>query len=319
MKLPIRWIISTITLMTLLAPLGPVAGEGASVPGSVLDRHLSGNQSALFTNDAYTVEVDCDFDDNDNRTECEFSAVASRDASDVLRLTVPAELVCADVLDGDDHPVRLEDGQRGYASDEDDDELDLEIEGRVTTTGTAVYWVATIGKVVPAEGPALRCHPASEVQPSPQVPSTVTTPGPTVEAVEEAQTPATSATDTSATSQENATGTLVVATFACTNVPEDTRTFDWFGECTPGAGPLGFNIDNVNDTRMGERAVGTDGNTGEAVFEDVPSGTYKLSSGRGEPAWCHATSDSVNEDGHVVIEGGAHVTVWAFYCEAAAS
>jgi len=33
-----------------------------------------------------------------------------------------------------------------------------------------------------------------------------------------------------------------------------------------------------------------------------------------DAAWCHAESDSVNADGHVVVEAGQRSSVWIFNC-----
>lgn len=252
------------------------------------DVNGDGTNPVVAAAEDYTVETECEFDDDDNITKCEFSGIAPDDASDIGRLTVPADALCAEVLDGDFVFIAPDSGMSatGYASEEDDDKLKLELHGEVTTAGTTTYWVSTIGSVIPAEGPALRCDPLEF-----SLTSATVTPTPPV-----------------------TTGTLVVATYTCENVPEDTSTFDWFGMCVPGSGPLGFTLSSTDVNAAAQHAAGTDASTGEATFNRITPGTYQLTSA--DASWCHAKSDRVNAQGEVVIRAGEQATVWTFYCGA---
>ncbi len=98
------------------------------------------NSWEVSATEGYRVETECDVDDDDDTTECEFSGIAPSNASDIDRITVPADGVCTEVIDGDFVFVDAASGAgvTGYMSKDDDDELELELVGRVTTTGTIV-------------------------------------------------------------------------------------------------------------------------------------------------------------------------------------
>jgi hypothetical protein len=49
-------------------------------------------------------------------------------------------------------------------------------------------------------------------------------------------------------------------------------------------------------------------------FGGLPPGIYRLEQTNGD--WCHAESNSVNEQGDVIVEAGALATVWIFHCAA---
>jgi hypothetical protein len=245
------------------------------------------NSREVSATEGYRVEVECDVDDDDDTTECEFSGIAPSDASDIDRITVPADAVCAEVIDGDFVLANAQSGAgvTGYMSEDDDDELELELVGRVTTTRTMTYWVTTSDGVFPAEGPGLRCYQAQGAV------ATVTPPPPTPEVT---------------------TGTLAVAVYSCGNVPDDTSMFDWFAECVPGSDPIGFLLTPSGENAVDRYTTESDA-TGEAAFEMLDPGTYRLEAI--DRLWCHATSDRVTSDSEVVVRAAEQTTVWTFYCD----
>lgn len=254
------------------------------------------NGREVSSSGGYRVEVECDVDDDDDTSECEFSGIAPSDASDIDRITVPADVVCAEVIDGDFVLVNAQPGAgvAGYMSDDDDDELELELHGRVTTAGTMTYWVSTSDGVFPAEGPGLHCHQAQG-------------------AVSDLGAMATAATATPpAPTPEVTTGTLAIAVYSCDNVPDDTSMFDWFAECAPGSDPIAFLLTPSGETAVDRYTTESDA-TGEAAFEMLEPGTYRLEAI--DTLWCHATSDRVTSDSEVVVQAAEQTTVWTFHCD----
>ena len=59
----------------------------------------NGHQAVVGASGGYAVEAECEFDADEDRTDCEFPGVAPDEASDIDRVTVPAEVVWAEVLD----------------------------------------------------------------------------------------------------------------------------------------------------------------------------------------------------------------------------
>jgi hypothetical protein len=231
----------------------------------------------------FRVEVLCEFSPAAGVTECAFTGMPPAGYAGPAVFLVPVELACAAVVGGQyayaaPDPVI---GLNGFRPTGSEGWLTLDLDGVVTPSGTATYWFQTPSGVVPATGPGLACAPAPTAPaPTPQPTSTVT-PVPT-------------------------TGSLLVRTLACVGVPEDRSGYDWFGQCdrlTYHLAPAGMQVTPPPVPNV----------PAEALFEDVPPGTYELEA-MGF-TWCHAESDNVNSDSQVIVAAGARTTVWIFLCQ----
>lgn len=274
-------------------------------PDGIDEDNPGRNQPGVVVSGGYLIEVDCDFDEDDNVTECDISADDTWDVPDVDRLTVPAEAVCADVLDGKFVHLAPETGAEvtGFASEEGDDDLELVMSGRVAVDGTASYQVTTVDGVIPVEGPGLVCDPAGAVETAPPQMSTAT---------ETATAAAPSPTPTQPPSTPvPTTGSLSVVTYTCTDVPEDRTDFDWFERCGRGADPMTFSLTSAGST--GKDAITLQTDSGEVTFEELEPGEYELDAV--DASWCHATSDNVTAESTLVVEAGATTRVWLFMCD----
>lgn len=237
----------------------------------------------------YRVDASCKAKgkDGDEISSCEFRAVAPEGAEKVTRVIVPEDAVCADVVGGDyeQAKVRAGEGLNGYASKPDKDKLTLELDGDVTTGGTATYWIVTGTGLFPAEGPTLECGGAVALDLQTSTPRPTSTPE---------------------------TGTLAVVVAASADVPADTSGFDWFGQCQPAGDGAEYRVTEVTDDGM-QAWMATPDTEGTALFESLPPGEYRLET-MGGP-WCHAASNRVTAESAVVIEAGERTSVYVFLCE----
>ncbi len=244
----------------------------------------------------YLVDVACEPVDA-GATACTFTAFAPEGGKKVGFLQVPAENLCAGVLDTDAKYADPEPHTQlaGYASSGGDREtVTIVLDGPVATAGTAIYWIKAASAVFPVTGPGLRCDLAADAA----------TDSPATATVRFDVTPA--ATETSST------GTVAVAVLSCAGVPADTSDFDWFGECPPGADqPRDFTL--APSDGGAPPVTATTDETGEAMFADVAPGDYRLDLVDG--SWCHAVSDRVTADSEVVVEADATSTIWIFVCD----
>ena len=276
-------------------------GDDSDNPGQGNDR----DQPGVVVTGTYTVEVDCDFDDDDNVTECDISADDARDAPDIGRVIIPEEAVCAEVLAGKFVYLGPDAGANvtGYASEEGDDDLALEMRGRVTTSGTITYWISTIDGVFPAEGPGFQCDQASTDTTAPTAPSTATEESPAAQ-------PSPTPTEPPSTPAPT-TGSLAVVTYTCTDVPEDRTGYEWFGMCQRGAGAMTFSLTPPGGTE--KDALTMESENGAVTFEQLEPGEYQLDAV--DASWCHATSDNVTAESGLVVDAGKTTTVWLFMCD----
>lgn len=237
----------------------------------------------------YRVDVSCKAKDKDGGETgtCEFRAVTPEGAEKPTRVIVPEDAVCADVVGGDYEQVevRAGEGLNGYASKSDKDKFTLELDGDVSTSGTAAYWIVTGAGLFPAEGPALECGGAAALELTGSTPES--TPAPE-------------------------TGTLAVVVATCADVPADTSGFDWFGQCQPGGKGEEYRLTEASGDGMQAWMATPDGE-GTALFETLPPSEYRLET-MGE-AWCHAASDHVTADSTVIIEAGQRTSVYVFLCD----
>ena len=232
----------------------------------------------------FRVEVLCAFSADAGMSECAFTGMPLSSVTGDVSFLVPVDVVCAGLAGGqfeyvDPDPTIQLSGFRPVGSER---WLTLILEGVVAPSGTATYWFQTDAGVFPATGPALACTPApAGADPTPPPVTPTVTPEPS-------------------------TGTLVVSTHTCTDVPENRSGYDWFGQCAPLAYQL---------VAVGTPGAATPETTvpAESIFEELAPGMYDL--GSLGFTWCHARSDNVTSESEVVIEAGARTTVWIFLCD----
>jgi hypothetical protein len=234
----------------------------------------------------YRIEIACEYDDGLDQTSCVITGVAPEGGKKVGHFDIPADSVCAEVIDGDFAFVDPDPHTdvNGYSSRGNKAEITLIMRGEVTVAGTATYWFKVASDVFPATGPGLSCVPPSEEQ-----------------------LPASSPTATS----EPATGSLVVTTYTCVDVPEQRTGFDWFGGCHLFDGSVSYELVSVASGAAYTDTASVTA-TGELTFDSLEAGTYQLT--RNDVSWCHAESDNVNSEGEVIISPGERTNVWIFTC-----
>lgn len=240
----------------------------------------------------YAVEVQCEPHVDGSSTTCSFTGIPPADGKDLGYVVLPQEEACAEVIGGQFEYVDPDPNTRvtGYKSQGDEGMLILVLGGEVTPAGAATYWFKTGVGTFPATGPGLSCEesPADFV----------------LNATNEAVDGTAVAT--------NATGSLMADIYSCTDVPEDTTNFDWFGACDPEGGVHEFTLAEVRGAA--EPRTSESDASGDVVFESLAPGSYSLEII--DTMWCHAVSDSVTAEGKVVVEAGKRATVWGFICEA---
>jgi hypothetical protein len=235
------------------------------------------------------VEADCVFAGKSNTTTCTFTAAAG--TGTVSSIALPASALCTEVVDGDYEDVDLganvrptgtATGLKSTKSEGGSAVVTLVLAGEVAVAATATYWCETDGAVlVPVTGPGLSCE-------APMTPT---------------------ADDVS-----DSTGAVVVVTYAC-DVADADADIDWFDTCTTQGEAMTFRLSRTEDgTPDAGETQPTDGD-GRCSFRQLRPGTYQLEST--DDAWCHAESDSVDDQGNVLVRAGKRATVWVFYCTAA--
>lgn len=272
---------------------------------------------------AYSVEVECTASTDANRTECTFATVAPAGGKKVSHLVIPDDVVCVGVRGGDflavdPDPLTNAAGYRATGRGP----WQLVLDGEVTTSGSATYWLRAANSVFPATGLGLSCatpaavpETAATATSDATVKATTESVSPTIPVTLEVTREAAGATFTPVPSPTIpaatpiVTGAVLVNTYACTGVPVDTSTFDWYGACEPG-GSHRFVL--APDGGGGLLAADTV-KAGEASFVDLTPGLYDLDDVNDR--WCHAESDAVTAEGKVEVTAGAETTVWLFYCD----
>lgn len=232
------------------------------------------------------VEADCVYSGEMRRTTCTFVAAAGEGT--VASVAVPASMLCAEIVGGDFAEVDLGANARpettGLKSTRTEGEtavVTLELSGEVAVAATATYWCEVEDAVViPVTGPGLRCE------------DTVATP---------------------ANDVDDSNGAVVVQTYAC-DVAADATDVDWFDVCGAPTAEVTFRLSRPDGEDWVEVETQPTDADGLCRFGQLPPGTYQLEQADG--IWCHAESDSVDEQGNVVVEAGVRATVWVFSCAA---
>ena len=107
------------------------------------------------------------------------------------------------------------------------------------------------------------------------------------------------------------TGALTVYKFACP-VTTPPANFDWYGRCDPQGQGVGFNLSMWDGAQFVPVMTATTDNDGILRFTRLQPGTYDLK--EVNATWCHAESDSVDAQGHVIVSAGKRASVWIFDC-----
>ncbi len=230
------------------------------------------------------IEAKCAYSGEMRRTTCDFSATAG--GGQVQSLTVPQDILCADVLGGDFEEVDL--GTIGQPSDiglkstrqeEGVAVVTIELDGEVTTADTATYWCETErGELVPVTGPGVRCG----------------------------ESPAPTSVDVS-----TSTGAVVVHALSC-DIVSPGADVSWFETCQLPATQATFQLSALDGEAGVDIGPQSADASGVCRFGQLSPGVYRLEQTNG--VWCHAESDSVDAQGNVVVESAGVSTVWIFNC-----
>ena len=298
----------TLVLMLTVLVTGPVFasnGEPAAFvnPGRVGEQHDAKVQplkekkakkekpdkakgKPIKQTEDYGIEIDCEYDDNLDQTTCVVSGVVPEGGKKIGHFDIPADSICAEVIDGDFDIVDPDahTDVTGYSTRGNEASITLILHGEVTVSGTSTYWFKVANDIFPATGPGLSCTTPGDEQGGPATP------------------PATS---------EPSAGSLVVTTYSCTDVPEQRDEFDWFGGCHPLDGSVAYDLISI-ESGAARSDTGSSTATGELTFAPLDAGTYELT--LVDDTWCHAESDNVNSVGEVIVAEGQPTNVWIFMC-----
>ncbi|MGH2615326.1 MAG: MSCRAMM family protein, partial [Thermomicrobiales bacterium] len=107
------------------------------------------------------------------------------------------------------------------------------------------------------------------------------------------------------------TGAITVYKYACP-VTVPGASFDWFARCDPQGQGVRFSLAVLEADQFVPVVSGATDGDGILRFTRLQPGTYELT--EVDAIWCHAESDSVNKNGHVVVEAGERASVWIFNC-----
>jgi hypothetical protein len=234
------------------------------------------------------IEVDCAYSGEMRSTSCTFTAAAGGGA--VASVIVPEAVLCAEVTGGDFEEVTLsaaagssgsDKGLKSTRAENATAVVTVEMDGEVTTAATATYWCETDrAGIIPVTGPGLRC-------------------------AESAETPVANVSDS--------TGAVVVHTYVCDLASPHADTV-WFDVCAMMTTQATFQLTRVDGEAATDVETQSTDAGGISRFEQLSQGTYRLE--QIDSDWCHAESDSVNEQGDVIVEAGTMATVWVFHCAA---
>jgi len=230
------------------------------------------------------IAAECLYSGELRRTKCTFAATAGD--GNVSSLTVPKSGLCADVVGGDFEEVEFGASAQptgtGLKSTRQEDGaavVFIELDGEVTTAATATYWCETDHTgLVPVTGPGVRCE------------ETLTSP---------------------ANDNPDSTGAVVVYAYSC-DVASVGVEIDWFDVCQVPATQATFQLERVDDENVVVNATQSADASGGYRFEALAPSIYRIEQTNGD--WCHAESNSVNEQGNVVVIAAEVVTVWVFNC-----
>jgi hypothetical protein len=230
------------------------------------------------------IAADCSYSGEMRRTSCSFTATA--EDGNVASLTIPQDIFCAAIVGGDVEKVEFGPSDRptgaGLQSTRQENGaavVMVELDGEVTTAATATYWCDTgDGELVPVTGPGLRC--AEHVAPT-------------------------------ATGISQSTGAIVVRAYSC-DVASDNSEVAWFDICRVPISQATFLLARLNGRNEDDTESQSVDAEGVCHFGNLLPGTYRLTQSDGD--WCHAESNSVDDQGNVVVTAGEEAIVWIFYC-----
>lgn len=279
-------------------PPGKAKGHDKNTDTST-SNNRDNNGKSIETLEHYRVDVTCDYDADAGQTTCDFTGIAPEDGKKVGFVQVPSAAVCAEVLETEAEFVDPDPNTHvtGYKSRGNDGAVSLVLDGEVVTTeATTTYWIKAAENIIPASGPGITCPVPAAAE---TATDTASEGGKTMVISTPTPTPAPTS------------GTLAVLSYACTDVPQDRTGYDWFGACEPNPTPHLFMIMPPGSAEAQANAETDEG--GVATFTEVEPGMWELD--LADRTWCHAKSDKVTAEGHVVIEAGQTTSVWIFLCE----
>lgn len=232
------------------------------------------------------IAAECAYSGEMQRTTCTFTATAAE--GNVASLTVPQDIFCVAIAGGDFEKVESGSTARstgtGLKSTRQENGaavVMVELDGEVTTAATAIYWCDTDrGELVPVTGPGLRCTEHDE---------------PT------------------ATGVSQDTGAVAVHAYRC-DVASANIEVAWFDVCQAPITQATFQLARLDGEDVVDTKTQSVSAEGVWHFGDLLPGTYRLTQTDGE--WCHAESNSVDDQGNVVVTAGEVAAVWIFYCAA---
>lgn len=107
------------------------------------------------------------------------------------------------------------------------------------------------------------------------------------------------------------TGAITVYKFACP-VTTPSSSFDWYNRCDPQGEGVVFDLSVQNGDVFDPVTMAATDADGILRLTRLAPGIYNLQ--EVDAVWCHAESDSVDANGHVVVEAGQRASVWIFNC-----
>ncbi len=107
------------------------------------------------------------------------------------------------------------------------------------------------------------------------------------------------------------TGAITVYKFACP-VTTPSSSFDWYNRCDPQGEGVVFDLSVQNGAAFEPVTTAATDADGILRITRLAPGIYDLQ--EQDAVWCHAESDSVDANGHVVVEAGKRSSIWIFNC-----
>jgi uncharacterized surface anchored protein len=107
------------------------------------------------------------------------------------------------------------------------------------------------------------------------------------------------------------TGAITVYKYACP-VITPSASFDWYGRCDPQGQGVRFSLSIWDGAKFTPLTIAATDGDGILRLTRLQPGTYDLK--EVDATWCHAESDSVDANGHVVVAAGKRASVWIFNC-----
>jgi hypothetical protein len=236
---------------------------------------------AVVTTLPYHIGVTCDYDTATDQTSCLFIGSGPEEASPIVAILLPTDVLCGAVVETD---AELVDGSEGsvhrYRSTARDQEsrprCTIVFAGRVAPAESAIYWCETKDGTFPAEGDGLSC---------PQ--------------------------EASAEAISDSTGAVLVYPLRCP-ASDKSGDYDWYASCPPDPEARTFELRRVGEMVVSEALTAGSTGTEPARFLLLAPGGYALTEVGGD--WCHAESDNISDEGELIVEAGKRTNVWVFHC-----